>query len=150
MAYSKTGKSLEQLLSDHRSPLAHLMGRADELLKIEQVILDYLPEDVRPHCRLGTVRGTTLILQTESSVWATRIRFQEPMLLKQLNQDRRFAQLKKIQTQVRPTAKRVKPPQAAKPLSADSAAHVEAMAEGLGDDELGLALRRLAERGSKT
>jgi len=125
------------------------MNRAEKALRLEDMILQHLDMELRPRCQLVTIRDNTLVLQTESAAWATRLRFQQGALLQQLQQIPVLSKLTKILVKVRPQAKIAKPPQRAKPISADNAEHVKAVAEGLGDDELSRALKRLAERGSK-
>ena len=146
---SKPSKALGDILSDQGSTLANLMKRANQALNVEQFVLQHLDADARAHCQLVTVRRHTLVLQTETAAWATRIRFQQAEVVKQLKQTPAFSEITRIEVKIRPQAKRQKEPQRAKPLSSDSAHFLTETADSFGDDPLAEALKRLAKHTSK-
>jgi len=69
-------KKLGHLLSRPDSPLAGLVERARAMETLTAAVRCALAEDARPHLvSAGLREDGTLVLVTESSAWASRLRF---------------------------------------------------------------------------
>ncbi|HKK22580.1 MAG TPA: DciA family protein, partial [Pseudohaliea sp.] len=69
-------KKLGHILSRPDSPLAGLVQRARALETLTAAVRAALPEEVRAHLVSAAPREDgTLVLVTESSAWAARLRF---------------------------------------------------------------------------
>ncbi len=67
-------------LSDQQSPLATLVTRCRPYEALFAVLRETLPEEFHGRCRLGGLRGSRLLLFTDSAGIATRLRMQCPKL----------------------------------------------------------------------
>ncbi len=130
-----------------KSQVSRLLAGAGVLEKLAAIIHELLPSPVKEHCRVLSVRGETLVLAADSPVWAARLRFYSPELVKQLD-NIQTVKLRTVQVRVRPVDK---PPAAVrrlgKPgLSAGNSLALEQTAHGVTDPGLKAALLRLARR----
>jgi hypothetical protein len=94
-----------------------------------------------------SLRGDTLIMAVDSPVWAARLRFHAPKLLKQLA-GMQTVKLRTVQVRVRPVDPPPVPQQKlhAPGLTAGNALALEQTAQGVSDAGLKAALLRLAAR----
>ena len=83
------------------SPHARLLSRARALLQLESRLHALLPAPLTEHCRILSIRDTTLVLAADSPVWAARLRFHTPLLLKQLARIQ-AVRLRRVRIRVRP------------------------------------------------
>jgi hypothetical protein len=110
--------------------LAELHARASDLRKMDILLAELLPAPLNAHCRILSIRNTVMALAADSPVWAARLRFQSPQLVKQLA---RHLSAKRYTIHVR-----VRPPETALPLQP----HKPVIRPG----RQGIALLRLANR----
>ena len=130
-----------------KSQVSRLLAGASVLEKLAVIVHELLPPPLREHCRVLSVRGETLVMAADSPVWAARLRFHSPNLVKQLD-NIQTVKLRTIHVRVRPVDK---PPAAVrrlnKPsLSAENSLALEQTARGVTDPGLKAALLRLARR----
>jgi hypothetical protein len=128
---------------------ARLVARARSLLELQALVHRLLPEPLNTHCRVLVVRDETLILATSSPVWAARLRFHAPLLVKQLS-DHKTVKLRTVRVRVRPPEKTaaaspVRRQTALRPGKSGAAALQQA-AQTVSDPGLKTALLRLANR----
>jgi hypothetical protein len=136
-------KAPSALLREAR-PLQSLFSEAQRLSLLQQLVEGQLEPAAREHCKVATWREGHLVLIVSDGQWATRLRYREKRLLKQLGELAEFSGLQRISLKVRPP---VSAPQAAArqvSLSADAARSIQASAEGISDPQLRAALERLA------
>jgi hypothetical protein len=126
----------------------HLITRAKILMELEVLLHELLPAPLKEHCRVLAIRDKTLVLATSSPVWAARLRFHAPLLVKQLS-DYQTVTLRTVRVRVRPPEKRSPPPRrqaaALRPGKAGAAA-LQQVAQTISDPALKTALLRLANR----
>jgi hypothetical protein len=154
---SAENNSTQALVKQHRpvtigrilgkSQVSRLLAGASVLEKLAAIVHELLPPPLREHCRVLSVRGETLVMAADSPVWAARLRFHSPKLVKQLD-NIQTVKLRTIHVRVRPVDK---PPAAVrrlnKPsLSAENSLALEQTARGVTDPGLKAALLRLARR----
>jgi len=127
--------------------LADLLARSGDLRKMDILLAELLPAPLNAHCRILSIRNTTLVLAADSPVWAARLRFHAPQLVKQLAQ-RLSTKRHTIQVRVRPP-ETARPPRPHKPVMRPGIQGVAALqqaAQSVSDPELKTALLRLANR----
>ena len=128
---------------------ARLVARARGLLELQALVHKLLPEPLNTHCRVLVVRDETLILATSSPVWAARLRFHAPLLVKQLS-DHKTVKLRTVRVRVRPPEKTAAAPpvrrQSALIPGKSGAAALQQAAQTISDPGLKTALLRLANR----
>jgi hypothetical protein len=119
--------------------------RVQQLRLLDHSLKYYLPEPLRSHCWPAGITGNQLSLVTDSSTWATQLRYQQQQILKQINTDLGLKLIKmRIRISARQTYKRkVWPPRNLSQKSADS---IKQGAISVPDPDLRAALLRLADK----
>ncbi len=106
----------------------------------------HLPPDLRAHCSGATTVGGQLLLFTESSVWATRLRYQQRDLIDRLRAHA-YLPISTVRIQVTLPAQTLTTATARRPLqlSHANAATIRKAAVAIADSDLQAALQRLAK-----
>ena len=129
------------------SQYSRLVSQARTLMTLEALLQELLPEPLNVHCRLLAIREETLMLAADSPVWAARLRFHAPQLVKQLCHTQ-TVKLRTVQVRVRPPERNV-PTEHRKTTmqcSKESKAALQQVAQSISDPGLKTALLRLANR----
>jgi hypothetical protein len=145
---SKPRPITELLAGKVADPVLQTIQRGKKLQQLSRWVQNMLVPELASHCQVLNIRGNTLILGTDATVWATRLRYQLPSLLRDLQQHPGLEQLNDIQIRVQPASI---PPagRSAKrrpTLSADSSHCLQQCADTIDDIALSRALQRLAGR----
>lgn len=139
-------KPLHKLLQGEKTQLAELVTTTRELRRFNQYLLSVLDQPLTDHCRIARRDADQLVIQVDSPVWASRLRYYIPTLIQELKQNIPALQgLKSIKIHVAPAA----PPAAEKPplqreISPAASRDIQAMAESVEDPALREALLRLS------
>ena len=130
-------------------PLKALFDEAQRLAHLQRLVESQLQPAAREHCHVASWRGGCLLLIVTDGHWATRLRYQQRRLQRQLQTLEEFATLTKILFKVQPQGGHNRG--AGRPLHlSDSAAQsIQATAEGISDPKLRAALERLASHTRK-
>lgn len=131
-----------------RSAASRLLTQARAFKELDALLARLIPPPLSDHSRVLSLRDATLVLAADSPVWAARLRFHTPQLVKQLR-DNPAVRVRTVQVRVRPP----QPPQAAeislrapRRLSASNVDALQQTARSLSDPGLRAALMRLASR----
>ena len=129
------------------SQYSRLVSQARVLLGLDGLIQELLPDALKTHCRVLSVRDQTLVLAADSPVWAARLKFHSSQLVKQLNRQQ-TVKLRTVRIRVRPPEKRVATERRNAPLKLgiSSATALRQAADSVSDPDLKSALLRLANR----
>jgi len=139
----KKPKSVKQILGSQTSGLKELLHYCQQLSALNIQLSNLLPPPLSLHCTAVGVKQQTLILVTDSPVWATRLRLQSLDLIKALKE----FQLKSVIVNIQPRQKTPEfPPRARPKMSSDTSNLLNNIAETTGDLKLKQALQRLARR----
>lgn len=123
-----------------------LVERARKLLRLEQTVLQILPQGLAAHCKVLNIRNKILVLEAPSSVWAARLRFAAPDLLRQL-QSGAALNVDTLQVRVRPALPEKPPAHHAHPqISMENANLLAQTANSIEHRGLKEALFRLAAK----
>lgn len=130
--------------------LQHLLQSSREHQQLLQRVRGLLGPHMANHCLSAQLVSGTLTLTADSSVWASRLRFQSRQLLDHLRADALSADkiLVRVIPPVHQTLRR-KQPTAAKKISPATAKYLAETAETIDDPALQAALRRLARSASR-
>ncbi len=144
---SRTAAPAAPLCND--SPgLERLVRRARYLESVDRALQQLLGSSLAGHCRVANINGDTLVLQTASAAWGSRLRFLGPRILQQLSRQLGWDRVQRVKVQVRPEAFPAREMPVRRPrLSAESAALLSQVAEATAHPALQEALRRLSRRG---
>jgi hypothetical protein len=124
--------------------LKALFNEAQRLSRLQQLLETQLQPAAREHCHVSSWRAGCLLLIITDGHWATRLRYQQKRLQRQLMAFEEFANLTKILFKVQPPAAPRRAPSRTMTLSNDAADNIRASAEHITHDRLRAALERLA------
>ncbi|QGZ30121.1 DUF721 domain-containing protein [Stutzerimonas stutzeri] len=125
-------------------PLKALFGEARRLDRLQQLVESQLQPAAREYCRVASWREGTLLLIVTDGHWATRLRYQQRRLHRQLQGMEEFRNLSRIQFKVQPPQAPRHTPGPAPHLSVRAADNIQETARGITDPRLKAALERLA------
>lgn len=131
------------LLRTH-STLKGLFNQARAVERLQILLESVLEPVAREHCRAASYREGVLRLLVSDSQWATRIRYQQRRLIRQLQAYAEFATLTKIHCKVQPPLVKKAPPVRKMRRSAVAAESLSETASHISDPNLRSALERLA------
>ena len=131
------------LLRDAK-PLKAIFGHAKRLAHLQRLLESQLQPAAREHCHVASWREGSLLLIVTDGHWATRLRYQQKRLQRQLQAFDEFASLTRILFKVQPPTVLAKVAGHTLDLSENAAQTIQATAEGITDPALRAALERLA------
>jgi len=130
-------------------PLKALFGEAARLTRLQALLETQLEPAAREHCRVASWKHGCLVLVIADGQWATRLRYQQKRLQRQLVAFEEFANLTKILFKVQPPSAPTRGTGRTLTLSAEAAEGIRASAEHIADPRLRAALQRLAAHADK-
>jgi hypothetical protein len=94
-------KSLNQLMANSSGHLNYLLQHSQLIKKIDKIFNESLPVKLKQHCHVANLRDKTLIVHSDSSIWATQLRYMASDLLQQWQNDKTMS-IKQLEIRVRP------------------------------------------------
>ncbi|WPO99173.1 DciA family protein [Pseudomonas sp. HR96] len=147
MAYRPLPAQAPAVLLREAKPLKALFSQAQRLAQLQRLLESQLQPAARPHCHVASWREGSLLLIVTDGHWATRLRYQQKRLQRDLQALEAFASLTRILFKVQPPNTPAAPVTRAIDLSVGSADNIQATAQGISDPGLRAALERLAAHG---
>ncbi|MCO7516663.1 DUF721 domain-containing protein [Pseudomonas guariconensis] len=144
MAYKPSPAQPPSALLRQARPLRLLLNQAERLAHLQRLLESQLQPAARAHCHVASWRDGTLLLVVTDGHWATRLRYQQKRLQRQLQALEAFANLQRIRFQVQPPVGAPRHSGQAAELSENAAESLRETAEGITDPKLRAALERLA------
>lgn len=138
-----TARAPAVLLREAR-PLKAILGHAQRLEHLQRLLESQLQPAAREHCRVAKWREGELSLVVTDGHWATRLRYQQKRLQRQLQLFEEFASLTRIKFSVRPPIVQHRATGHTIDLSSSAAETIQSTADGISDPGLRAALERLA------
>lgn len=139
---------LSELLQREEFAAGGTLQRGQYLYRLNRLLQTLVDSEQSLHCQVGNIRDDQLILYCDSPAWASRLRFQLPSLLRQLQQRKGLSTLKRIDVRVLPREQPKQQPRTRR-LSQTASSCIQACAAGIQDDKLHDALLRLASHCNK-
>ena len=135
MAFRPLPARAPAVLLREARPLKALFSQAQRLAQLQRLVESQLQPAAREHCHVASWREGTLLLIVTDGHWATRLRYQQKRLLRQLQMMEAFSSLTRINFRVQPVAGVA--PAAGHPMdiSTRSAQNIHATAEGITDPQ---------------
>lgn len=142
--------SVSEHLRRPKGPLAKLLAQTDKLQHINRIFKAYLPPHLHGHAMIATMSAKQWVVQTDSSAWATRLRYVLPSLREQLA-DHLKKEVPPLSVRIIPygTVQRIEEPRRIS-LTEENAQLLEGTARDLNDQRLGSALLRLSRHVGKS
>ena len=128
-------------------PLKAIFNHAQRLAHLQRLLESQLQPAAREHCHVASWREGRLLLVVTDGHWATRLRYQQKRLVRQLVLFSEFANLTRLEVRVRPATIHQAATGPCRDLSIAAAETISETAEGIRDPKLKAALERLAAHG---
>ncbi|MBF8732568.1 MULTISPECIES: DUF721 domain-containing protein [Pseudomonas] len=144
MAYKPSPAQPPAALLRQARPLRLLLNQAERLAHLQRLLESQLQPAAREHCHVASWRDGTLLLVVTDGHWATRLRYQQKRLQRQLQALEAFGNLQRILFKVQPPLVPAKRDGQGVELSSKAAESIRDSAEGIADPKLRAALERLA------
>lgn len=144
MAYLSSPARPPAALLRQARPLKALLNQAQRLSQLQRLVESQLQPAAREHCHVAAWREGVLLLVLTNGHWATRLRYQQKRLQRQLQVMDAFYGLQRISFKVQPPAFHERPAGPGPALSGNAAQSLQSIAEGISDPKLRAALERLA------
>lgn len=139
---------ITELLRCSGSLAEGVLQRGQFLHRLNRLLDSLLDHDLKLHCQVGNIRDGVLIIYVDSTAWASRLHYQSPALLKQLQQRKGLAALRQLQVRVMPRQEKEVKYQEVR-LTNEAASCLHACADSITDKGLQAALRHLAAHHKK-
>jgi len=94
-------QSFRQLIVASRV-LNSLVQHCQTLKQLNKIFQASLSAPLNQHCHVANLRETTLVIHSDSSLWATRLRYMTPELLQQWQEEQKIPVIDKVEVKVRP------------------------------------------------
>ena len=143
---SNSPKSVQSLMSLGDGTLSRLCTQANELSRANRLLTNLLPAPLSLHVQACAIHGDTLVLQTDSPVWSTRLRLEQQRLLAGIRALDNLSFINKMRVTVAVPATPGQQQQRTLRLSATAAKTLAQCAETQTDPALRAALIRLSRR----
>ena len=144
MAFRPLTARAPAILLREARPLKALLNHAQRLAHLQRLVESQLQPAAREHCHVASWREGTLLLIVTDGHWATRLRYQQKRLQRQLQSLEAFYNLNRILFKVQPPTTAPKAHGHPLDISNRAAENIQATAEGISDPKLRAALERLA------
>ncbi|MGG2023729.1 DciA family protein [Pseudomonas sp. S8] len=144
MAFRPLTARAPAVLLREAKPLKAILGHAQRLAHLQRLLESQLQPAARTHCHVAKWREGQLTLVVTDGHWATRLRYQQKRLQRQLQLFEEFANLTRILFRVKPPLVQHRPGGHSMDLSTDAAQTIQSTADGISDPGLRAALERLA------
>jgi len=145
MAYKPSPAQPPSALLRQVRPLRLLLNQAERLEHLQRLLESQLQPAAREHCHVASWRDGVLLLVVTDGHWATRLRYQQKRLMRELQAMEAFGNLRRILYKVQPPLVPVKRGRHSAELSPNAAESIRDSAEGITDPKLRAALERLAK-----
>jgi len=135
-----------QIFNDN-SMLSRLINHANKLIKLNNVVQEYLPARIKDKCSICAFDNRILTLTVTSSELRTRLYYQQNTLIDKLTKHQEFLTLLKIEIKVAPNTKNDQPTVISKriPISSTSAELIKQCAQNIEHKPLQQSLLNLAQ-----
>jgi len=140
-------KKLSNLLKNNKLVPVSVKNNLTELAKIEKILQQFLPEELKNHCFPLNIRKMELTLMVDSPAVHTKLRFTLPSL-EQALQDHYHRKINLINIKICPKPLTIEnPPQQSQriALSSETRSHIQSMADEMEPSDLKDALSRLSK-----
>ena len=133
------------VFEERQSTTSKLISAAIKHKEITNKIRSHLPVELAEHCEFGSIKGSSMIIFSDSAAWATRLRFHSNELVRYLNQEYKYS-LTSIKFKIAPIkGKRKKPKPQPFHIDKENINSIRQLSYSVTNEELGDALAHLAD-----
>lgn len=140
-------KPITNLLHTAHSELGMILRQAEYLRRVAAAVITALPAAAADHVHVASVDNRCLVVHTDNTGWATRLRYAEPAIRRALAQRLRL-HVDTLRVRVRPQLATVPTPPVIRYISPANCDYMRRVADHIDDATLAQALRALANQGA--
>lgn len=140
-------RPVNNLLHTASSDFGLVVRHAQYLRRLQDTVISALPEAAAAHTHVAGMHGTQLLIHTDNTGWATRLRYAEPGIRRALAQRLRL-HVDRVRVRVRPELAQTQTLAVARHISTANRDYMRSVAHHIGDTELARALLALADAGT--
>jgi hypothetical protein len=89
-----------KILGDQRYSIAGLCHKANSIQELNQKLKTYLDPSLNDHFELANINTDSVTILVSSSTWATRLRYNIPVILNTLNNNLKLTSVKTVRIKV--------------------------------------------------
>lgn len=130
--------------------LSQIKVKVAQLQQLNELVKAQLDSSLGQHCCVANVRDNILILEVDSSAWATRLRYLVPELLQKLRTHKELNRLQEIQWYIRPADINAQSVSRPLTLSQDNAELMMEATQHIANPHLQEVMKKLAKHVRKT
>ncbi len=97
----ETLQHIHKLIKDS-SELAQVLNQVHTLQKLNSILQKHIKAPLNEHCIIANLKAEKIILHTDSSAWATYLRYELPTLLQAIKRYEEYLNVTEIIIKVRP------------------------------------------------
>jgi hypothetical protein len=143
-------KSMANWLQRRSDHLRVLLNQVRLLSQITTAIRNALPEPLSIHCQATNVDDNTLVIGCDSSIWAAKLRYHLPQVLRLVKDHPDLPAFSQIRVRVQPFDKGITQPSHRRLfMPKHIGALITSVADCIVDPKLKAALRRLSQRATQ-
>jgi len=133
----KSFRSIQTILSDNpKSHQVQLLARNQAHSTLLTTIQELLPDSSKPHCLSAQLKYELLIVHTDSSAWAAKLRFQLATLLPTLRRQAGYHAVTKVSIRIQPPQASRTKKHAVKNMDQRTAQQIRELASAIRDETL--------------
>lgn len=147
----KSFRSIQTILSESpiKSHQVQLLKRNQAHSNLLATVQELLPDSSKPHCLSAQLKYDELIVHTDSSAWASKLRFQLATLLPTLRRQAGYHAATKVTIRIQPPqASRAVNKRAVSNMDQQTAQQIRELAVAIRDETLRQTWLKLAENAS--
>lgn len=135
------------IFESHNVSLLSLIEKINYLNGVNEVLQTIVDKPLILHCRVANIRQGAVIIEADSSAWATLLRYQLPCILQKFRATKGLESLSNIDCYVSPKVyEPILAPKSIPAISLQSAKILELTAQGIKHPALKATLQRIAGR----
>lgn len=129
-------KRFKHFLQDTDKTLGKLVIQNSRLNQVFTNVIDKIDPSIRDHCKIASFKNNILLIHTDSSIWASKLRYYTSDILNILHDETNYNNIKSIRIKVIPETPLITTNKKPAYLSTTSALILKKLAESINDPKL--------------
>ena len=132
-----TTKPIKLYLNNNNSTFSNLYKKALSIRELDHKLKNLIDPSLRNQFELANINAEIVVILVNNSAWATRLRYNIPVILNVLNNQLNFKNVKTVRIKIKqPISNKSSPVKRTVPLSKNAAQFLEDTANTIDDPDL--------------
>ena len=93
--------TVKRIMTNPSGLLNLILKHSQSIQKIDKIFLASLPPPLEQHCYVANLRDKILIIHADSSLWATRLRYMTPEILRCWHNNPTMPNIERLKIRIR-------------------------------------------------